>query len=116
MLEFLLYDNEKYEIIHATKVRKKNKITTEEAKTPPPAPPNTTEMELLLPFPESSMTIIFENNTPPILETNTPPIRTPKTRETRAPTDIDESRRRKKRTVRKDLRIGTETILERTVK
>ena len=115
MPEFLLYDNEKYEIIHATKVRKKIKITTEEAKTPPPAPPNTTEMELL-PFPESSMTIDFENNTPPILETNTPPIRTPKTRETRAPTDIDESRRRKKRTVRKDLRIGTETILERTVK
>ena len=95
------------------KSEKKIKITTEEAKTPPP--PNTTEMELL-PFPESSMTIIFENNTPPILETNTPPIRTPKTRETRAPTDIDESRRRKKRTVRKDLRIGTETILERTVK
>ena len=116
MSEFLLYDNEKYEIIHATKVRKKIKITTEEAKTPPPAPPNTTEMELL-PFPESSMTIIFENNTPPILETNTPPIRTtPKTRETRAPTDIDENSRRKKRTVRKDLRIGTETILERTVK
>ena len=106
MPEFLLYDNEKYEIIHATKVRKKIKITTEEAKTPPPAPPNTTEMELL-PFPESPITIIFENNTPPILETNTPPIRTPKTRETRASTDIVESRRRKKR---------TETILERTVK
>ena len=51
------------------KSEKKIKITTEEAKTPPP--PNTTEMELL-PFPESSMTIIFENNTPPILETNTP--------------------------------------------
>ena len=100
MPNFLHYDNEPYEIIHAGKVKKQTIITTEKPIPPPPTPQHT-----LLPFPESPITIF--------VETNTPPIRTPKKR---APTEVNESEKGKQRRIRKKLRIETEEILENTAK
>ena len=99
MPNFLHYDNEPYEIIHAGKVKKQT-ITTEKPIPPPPTPQHE-----LLPFPESPITIL--------VETNTPPIRTPKKR---APSEVNESEKGKQRRIRKKLRIETEEILENTAK
>ena len=89
MPNFLLYDNEPYDIIRAGKVKKQTLITTEKPLPPPPTPQHE-----LLPFPESPITIL--------VETNTAPIRTPKKR---APTKVNESEKGRQRGIRKKITL-----------